>query len=226
MVPHYFFQRQNQQKRPIMRRAIDILFSAAALVLLAPFLVLLAIAIRMDSRGNPIYFGRRVGLAGREFRIWKFRTMLDGAEHMGAAITNRNDPRVTRLGRLLRQTKIDELPQFVNVLLGDMTLVGPRPEAPAMVAEYSPEQMAVLQVRPGITGYGQLQAGDEEEQIPEGAGADAYYRRYILKQKVEQDLKYLKARTFWSDLRIVLATAGIVFRTKRRTKTSDQSQAA
>ena len=199
-----------------MRRTIDIIVSAVALLVLAPLLVIVAAAVSLDSTGNPVYRGWRVGAGGKHFRMWKFRTMVQNADRLGAAVTNSNDPRITRIGRLLRRSKIDELPQFVNVLLGDMTLVGPRPEAPVFVAAYTSDQKAVLQVRPGITGYAQLQAGHEEEQIPAGSGADDYYTRHLLACKIQQDLDYLKTRTFWSDLQIAFSTAGLLLRALRK----------
>lgn len=195
-----------------MRRLLDILVSTAALVLLAPLLLIIAVAIRIDSPGNPIYLGWRVGANGRHFRMWKFRTMVEGAARLGAIITNRKDPRITRLGRVLRRAKVDELPQFVNVLRGDMTLVGPRPEAPEIVAVYTPAQRAVLCVKPGITGCVQVEGSEEETQIPEGSHAEEYYVQQLMESKIRRDLEYLQNRDFWSDAQIVLATAGIVLR--------------
>jgi lipopolysaccharide/colanic/teichoic acid biosynthesis glycosyltransferase len=194
-----------------MRRIIDIVVSLVALALLSPLLLAVAIAVVLDSPGKPIYLAARVGRHGRQFRMWKFRTMIAGAAAMGS-ITGRNDPRVTRLGRLLRKTKVDELPQFINVLLGDMTLVGPRPETPDMVALYTPSQRAVLAVKPGITGRVQLDVGDESESIPEGVRADEYYVHHLLDQKIWLDLEYLKRRTPLGDIRILLNTAVFVLR--------------
>jgi lipopolysaccharide/colanic/teichoic acid biosynthesis glycosyltransferase len=198
-----------------MRRLIDIAVAASVLILLAPLLLAIALAIRIDSRGNPIYLARRVGANGRQFRMWKFRTMVEGAAQLGAAITNRHDPRITRLGRVLRRTKLDELPQFINVLLGHMTLVGPRPEAPEIVAAYTSAQHAVLGAKPGITGCVQVQESAEEEQIPEGSRAEEYYVYHLMEGKIRRDLDYLRIRNFWSDTRIVLATAGLLLRPLR-----------
>ena len=138
--------------------------------------------------------------------------MVAGAEKLGPPITGRNDPRITTIGRFLRKTKLDELPQFINVLLGDMTLVGPRPEAPDMVALYTPTQRAVLAVKPGVTGRVQLDSGEESEAIPEDARADEYYVQHLMDRKLHSDLEYLRVRTPLSDLRILLETAGSVFR--------------
>lgn len=192
-----------------MRRIVDILVALMALVLLSPVLVLIGLVVIIDSPGSPIYRGWRVGKGGRLFRIWKYRTMVNRA---GAPITGRNDPRVTRLGGVLRRVKLDELPQFVNVLRGDMTLVGPRPEAPDMVARYTVRQRAVLRVRPGITGCVQLAWRSEESAIPEDVPADVYYIRHLMDRKLRHDLEYLDTRTPWSDARILFATAGVVLR--------------
>jgi lipopolysaccharide/colanic/teichoic acid biosynthesis glycosyltransferase len=194
-----------------MRRAADIAAAIVALVLLSPLLALAALAVTVDSPGGPFYRGWRAGKDGKRFRMWKFRTMTSGAAKMGA-ITGPNDARVTRVGRLLRKTKVDELPQFLNVLTGEMTLVGPRPEAPEIVERYTPEQRAVLAVKPGVTGRVQLESGEESESIPEGVHPDEYYLQHMLARKLRRDLDYLNVRTPLSDARIVLETATFVLR--------------
>jgi lipopolysaccharide/colanic/teichoic acid biosynthesis glycosyltransferase len=194
-----------------MRRAIDIAVSAFGLLVLAPVLLAAAVAVVIDSRGGPFYGGWRVGRKGIHFRMWKFRTMAAGSDRHGS-ITGRADPRVTRVGAALRRTKLDELPQFWNVLAGDMTLVGPRPEAPAIVELYAPWQRAVLNVKPGVTGRVQLEECRESDSIPAGAGAEDYYMRHLLAGKVQRDLDYLKNQTFRSDLRIVMETVVFVLR--------------
>lgn len=148
--------------------------------------------------------------------MWKFRTMIVDAERAGPAITGQEDPRVTRVGRILRRTKLDELPQFLNVLAGDMTLVGPRPEAPEFVALYTPAQRAVLAVKPGVTGRVQLESGEESDSIPKGISADEFYRRHLMDRKLHRDLEYLNTRTAWSDTMIVLETAALMVRAFRR----------
>jgi lipopolysaccharide/colanic/teichoic acid biosynthesis glycosyltransferase len=169
------------------------------------------LAVFISSPGSPFYGGWRAGRDGRNFRMWKFRTMIAGAAKMGP-ITGKNDARVTPLGRILRKTKLDELPQFFNLLLGDMTLVGPRPESPEIVALYTPSQRAVLAVKPGLTGKVQLVTGDESETIPEGVPAYDYYLAHLMDRKLRMDLDYLRGRTVFTDVKIVLATAGLVFR--------------
>jgi lipopolysaccharide/colanic/teichoic acid biosynthesis glycosyltransferase len=193
------------------RRLVDILASALVLGALAPFLALVALVIVLDSPGSPFYGGRRCGLRGRLFRMWKFRTMVSDAATPGPVITGNRDPRITRLGRFLRLAKIDELPQLINVLAGDMTLVGPRPETPSMVALYTAEQRRVLEVKPGVTGRVQL-AGEESEEIPAGAEPEQYYVAHLMQRKLRSDLEYLATRSPWSDARIVFSTVGYVFK--------------
>ncbi len=196
----------------MMTRVVDLILAAAALVVLSPVLLFIAVAIVLDSKGGPLYLAPRVGKGGAEFRMLKFRTMVPGAARLGSAITGRNDRRVTRLGRFLRRTKLDELPQLANVFLGHMTFVGPRPETPEIVAMYTPEQRAVLRVKPGLTGCAQLAAGCEEDQIPDGVDAGEYYVRHLLGAKLERDLEYVSTRTRSRDARIVFSTACYVLR--------------
>jgi lipopolysaccharide/colanic/teichoic acid biosynthesis glycosyltransferase len=197
----------------MLRRVTDIVVAALALVALSPLLVALALAVMLDSPGSPIYFARRAGQYGRPFRLLKFRTMVTNAESLGPAITGPKDRRVTRVGTLLRRAKLDELPQFINLLLGDITLVGPRPEAVDIVERYTERQRVVLQVKPGITGQVQLEESSEAEEIPPGVAADEYYVRHLMGSKIARDLEYVEARTLWTDARIVFDTAALVVRT-------------
>jgi lipopolysaccharide/colanic/teichoic acid biosynthesis glycosyltransferase len=194
-----------------MRRIIDLLFSLTILLLLSPLLAAIALAVVIDSRGPVFYAGWRCGKGGKPFRMLKFRTMVTGAERAGL-ITGRNDSRITRVGRVLRVTKLDELPQFFNLLFGHMTLVGPRPEVPEIVAQYNPQQRTVLTVKPGITGRVQLQAGEESESIPEGVEPQQYYFDHLMAPKLKIDQAYLRVRTPLSDARIVAQTAAYVLR--------------
>jgi len=196
-----------------MRRLIDIFTATIVLVLLAPVFLLVSLIVVIDSPGKPFYGGWRAGKDGRRFRMWKFRTMVANADRIGSAITTPNDRRITRVGSLLRKTKLDELPQFFNLLLGDLTLVGPRPEDPGIADRYTPEQKQVLEVKPGITGPTQLRfTVIESEQIPDGADAHQYYVEHILEQKLRLDLEYLKQRNFLSDLRVVSQTVLLMAR--------------
>jgi lipopolysaccharide/colanic/teichoic acid biosynthesis glycosyltransferase len=197
----------------MMRRAIDLLVAAIALPLAAPLCAVLALAIRLDSPGNPLYGGWRVGKDGRRFRMWKFRTMVAGADRVGPGITGKRDVRITRLGAVLRRTKLDELPQLINLWTGELTLVGPRAEVPDIVARFTPEQRTVLSVKPGITGPGQIfYTTDQADAIPEGVAADDYYVAHLLGPKLAIDIDYIRTRTVGSDLKMVGATFGLMLR--------------
>ncbi len=173
-----------------MKRTFDILLSSISLIALLPFFILMSAAIRLGSPGSPIFKHARVGLQGKKFLMWKFRTMVTNAHKSGPALTQHDDMRITRIGRLLRRTSLDELPQIVNVLKGDMSIVGPRPEIPAIVETYTSEQRLALRVRPGITGLSQINGRDD---LP-------------IERKVQYDLAYVKNPSMLFDLKIILQT--------------------
>jgi lipopolysaccharide/colanic/teichoic acid biosynthesis glycosyltransferase len=159
----------------VLRRAIDIVVSATALAFASPILVVAAVAIRVESRGPIIYRQRRSGLDGHEFDVLKLRTMVDGAEHKGAGLAiNENDSRITRVGAFLRRTSLDELPNLLNVLRGEMSLIGPRPTLPVQVAQYTERQRGRLAIKPGITGWAQVN-GRATLPWPERIELDLYY---------------------------------------------------
>jgi lipopolysaccharide/colanic/teichoic acid biosynthesis glycosyltransferase len=187
-----------------MKRLLDIVVAVAGLLLLLPFLVLVALLVKIDSSG-PVFFRQgRIGLNGRSFRIFKFRTMVDGAYKMGSRLTTKRDPRVTSVGQILRWFKIDELPQLFNVLIGDMSLIGPRPEDPHFVKFYTEAQRRVLSVRPGMVGPSQILGRDELESYPEGLkDTEAYYVRHILPDKLGRDLEYVEKASLWLDLSLL-----------------------
>lgn len=187
------------------RRIVDVTGAMAGLAVLSPLLLILSVLIRLDSPGTVLHRSTRVGLEGRPFTLYKFRSMVVGAALRGPAITADQDARVTRIGRMLRRTKLDELPQLVNVLLGDMSLVGPRPEDPRYVALYTPQQRAVLGARPGITSPASLRYRDEEALLT-GEEWEDIYVGCILPAKLAIDLDYLGRRTVWSDLGVILVT--------------------
>lgn len=198
---------------PMIQRLVDILVASLLLVLLIPIFALVSVIIVIGSPGNPFYGGWRIGKDGVRFRMWKFRTMVVGADRLGGSIAANFDLRITRVGRFLRASKIDELPQFVNLLLGDLTLVGPRPEDPAIVEHYTVEQRQTLRVKPGITGPGQIYyTTDQAGSIPEGVSADQYYLEHLLDKKLRMDLDYLKLRTPLSDCRVVWQTIVLMAR--------------
>ena len=200
--------------RPIMwiKRAFDIAFSATVLLLLAPLLAVIALWVRRDSPGPVIYQQERVGRYGQLFRIYKFRTMRVGADAAGPQITVGADARITRAGQFLRRTKLDELPQFANVLCGDMSVVGPRPEVPKYVALYPTEVAAqVLSVRPGITDLASLAYRDESEVLARSSDPERAYVQEILPAKLQYACQYVRERSLWLDLRIISRTAAAVF---------------
>lgn len=189
-----------------MKRTFDVAVASAGLVITSPFLLAAAVAVKLSSPGPIFYRGVRVGRGGRTFHILKLRTMRVGADAQGPALTSAGDPRVTRVGRLLRRTKLDEMPQLVNVIRGDMSLVGPRPEHPDFVKHYSEEQRQVLTVRPGITGPSSLAYMREEEMLT-GGDPVAQYVSTIMPRKLALDLDYIRTSTFGGDLRILWSTA-------------------
>jgi len=199
-----------------VKRTFDLTAAFAALVVLAPLLGVISILIRLMS-GPPILFRQvRVGKDGRPFRILKFRTMRP--EVTGLPITGSGDGRITPIGRLLRKSKLDELPQLLNVLIGDMSVVGPRPELPRYVALYTPERRQVLEVRPGLTDDATLQFRDEERllgQIPQESREQHYLDR-ILPRKLDLNLRYIERAGFLRDLSIIIKTARAIGTRGRR----------
>lgn len=191
-------------------RLLDIGAAALGLALLSPLFLLVGLWIKLDSPGPVFYRAARVGRNGAPFRLYKFRSMVAGADRQGPGITATGDARVTRVGRFLRSTKLDELPQLINVLKGEMSLVGPRPEDPRYVALYTPEQCCVLAVRPGITSAASL-AFRHEEQLLAGEDWETLYREQVLPAKLAIDLAYLERRTAFSDLRLVFRTIAAIF---------------
>lgn len=188
------------------KRAVDVIGAGVGLVLLAPLFLLLALLIRAED-GGPVFFRQeRIGYRGRRFRIWKFRTMVPDAESRGLPLTGWRDPRVTRIGSWLRQLKLDELPQLLNVLVGDMSLVGPRPEVPRYVAAYTPAQRRVLELVPGITDEASLRYVDESTMFATAADPERRYVTEILPDKIRLNLWYAERATVWTDCRLILAT--------------------
>ncbi len=186
------------------KRMLDIVVAAVGLLVLAPLMIVIAILIVLDSPGGVFFKGKRVGQYGKIFYLYKFRSMVADAPSRGASITSKGDPRVTRIGRVLRKTKLDELPNLINVLKGEMSLVGPRPEAPDWVARYTEQQRAVLNVKPGITGLAQIKYRNEEELLSAGDLETTYLR--IMNDKLAIDLDYVAHRSLGLDLRILWET--------------------
>ena len=193
------------------KRLFDLLGAAVALLLLAPLLLVLALVIRLDSPGPVFFRQERVGRHGRPFRIHKFRTMVADAPQRGLAITVGADPRITRCGAWLRRTRLDELPQFIDVLQGHMSLVGPRPEVPRYVQHYPPGlRERALAVRPGITDPSSLAFIDEAELLARAADPEREYIDHILPRKLQAAADYAERATLWTDLRVIARTLRVL----------------
>ena len=185
-----------------MKRTFDVVAASLGLAMTSPLILAAAVAVKLESNGPAFYSGTRVGRNGRLFRIHKLRTMRVDAGSSGPAVTAADDVRVTALGRWLRRTKADELPQLLNVVKGEMSLVGPRPEHPDYVRHYTSEQRRLLAVRPGMTGPTALAYLDEEEAL-RGGDAEAVYVREVMPRKLAADLEYIEKATFAGDLKIL-----------------------
>ncbi|MBL8001721.1 MAG: sugar transferase [Flavobacteriales bacterium] len=195
-----------------IKRAFDIVFAFVALVILSPLLLVFTLAVAFSSPGGAFFRQVRVGRNGREFRLLKFRSMRPGSEAKGQLTIGGRDPRITPVGYFLRRTKLDELPQLWNVLVGDMSIVGPRPEVPRYVALYTPEQRRVLSVRPGITGMASLDYVDENDLLAKAADPERTYIEQVMPAKLALDLRYVRERSMALDLRIIAATLKLIFR--------------
>jgi lipopolysaccharide/colanic/teichoic acid biosynthesis glycosyltransferase len=191
-----------------VKRGFDFAVALAALVLTSPIVAVAVLAVKLESPGPAFYNGPRVGKGGREFRIHKLRSMRAGG---GPGVTAADDHRITRVGRFLRRSKIDELPQLLNVVKGEMSLVGPRPEDPRYVEHYSPEQRRLLTVRPGITGPASLAYIDEEDRL-RGGSAEERYVESVMPEKLRLELAYLDRATVATDCEILVKTAGAIVR--------------
>lgn len=190
----------------MLKRVFDILSSAAGIAVSFPVLIIIGILIKVDSAGPVFFAQKRIGKDFKPFTLYKFRTMVADAEKKGLLITSGNDSRVTAVGRLLRNTKLDELPQLFNVLKGDMSFVGPRPEVLKYVTMFKDEYRDVLTIKPGITDYASIEFRNEEEILRRYDDTEDGYVRDILPAKIELYKKYLKERGFLTDLKLVFLT--------------------
>lgn len=221
MLPRYFrsrgssgeAQRGHSVTSGFARRGLDVVAAGVAVLALAPLFVAIALAIRLESSGPVLFRQIRVGKDEVPFRILKFRTMVVDAEKIGPKISGSKDPRVTRVGAILRATKMDELPQLWNVLAGEMTLVGPRAEVPEMIRHYTPEERELLKVKPGLTGPGQIHfTTDQATELDGIEDVEAHYVRHHLHPKAAIDLDYLRRRSLWTDLGVIVRTLGVLLR--------------
>jgi len=196
----------------VIKRLFDVLVAVAGLLVLSPLFALVALAIKLTSRGPVFFRQERVGRNFRPFRIYKFRTMVVDAPRLGGQITAGRDPRITSIGHLLRKTKLDELPQLLNVLSGEMSLVGPRPEVPKYVEMFRPQFAEVLSVRPGITDLASVKYRDENEILGQADDPEAAYVNQVLPDKLALATEYVRRASFWFDVRLIFATFWKVLR--------------
>ncbi len=196
----------------MLKRTFDFLASLFGLLLLSPVILCIAVWVKCDSKGPIFYRQVRVGKDGREFKLLKFRSMRMGADRAGLLTLGDRDPRITRSGFWLRKTKLDELPQLFNVLVGEMSLVGPRPEVPKYVALYTPEQREVLSVRPGITDVASVEMRDEAELMAQQSDPESYYVNVQMPLKIELAKKYIAQQSLLSDLKLIVRTIGVMFK--------------
>lgn len=193
-----------------MKRLFDILASGLGLIVLSPVFLILAIWIKCDSDGPVFYRQVRVGRWNKDFRIFKFRSMRVGADKGSLVTIGGRDPRITRSGYFIRKFKFDELPQLINVLVGDMSLVGPRPEVRHYVDYYTPEQMHVLDVRPGITDPASIKFRNENELMEKAEDPEKYYIEVIMQEKIKLYLEYVEKHNFWYDLGLIFKTFWVI----------------
>jgi lipopolysaccharide/colanic/teichoic acid biosynthesis glycosyltransferase len=188
----------------LAKAVFDRTVSAIALIILAPLLLVIAVSVKATSRGPVLYRQVRIGMDARPFTLLKFRSMVPGADQLAGNVTPRGDPRVTPVGRMLRRWYLDEFPQLVNVLRGDMSLVGPRPETPEFVAELLPDEVGVLDVKPGLVGASTLAFMDEADLLAESDDPLSYYRMTLLHLRARCDLEYLARRSFRADIAVLI----------------------
>ena len=193
-----------------MKRIFDVTASGLGLLLLSPLFLIVAIWIRLDSPGPVFYRQTRVGRYNKDFRLLKFRSMRIGSDKKGLITVGGRDPRVTRSGYWIRKYKLDELPQLINVFKGDMSLVGPRPEVRKYVDLYTPEQLHVLDVRPGITDMASIRYRNENELLEQAADPEQFYRDTVMQDKLRINLEYVSDHSFFKDIKIILMTFNAV----------------
>lgn len=196
----------------MFKRLFDIIFSLAGLIFLLPVLLYVAIRIKSDSKGTIFYKGTRAGKNAKPFKMWKFRTMFEDAHLMpGGPSSGDDDPRITNYGKHLRKSKLNEIPQLINVLKGEMSFVGPRPEVPSEVELYTKEERQLLTVRPGVTDYASIEFHNEGEILSGSPDPHQTYREKIRPGKIKLGLEYVNNHSFWIDLKILFKTFSTLF---------------
>ena len=189
-----------------MKRCVDLFFSILGMIVCLPLLLLFAFMIKLDSKGHVFYKQVRVGKGNRDFKILKFRTMKENSDSKGLLTIGTSDDRITNIGRFMRKYKIDELPQLINVIQGDMSIVGPRPEVRKYVDLYTKEQKRVLTVRPGLTDFASIRYLNENELLAQSKNPEKQYIEYIMPDKLKLNLDYIDQQSCWLDLKIIWQT--------------------
>ena len=197
------------------KRAFDLFWATVGLLMVWPLFLVVAVLIKLDDRGPVFFRQRRLGLLGKPFRMWKFRTMVVDAERCGSALTVGGDPRITRIGHWLRRTKFDELPQLFNVWRGEMSLVGPRPEVQKYVDLYSDDQRRVLALRPGITDLASVKYRNESAILADAQDPERTYIEKVMPEKIMINLEYASRASVWGDFCVILRTLGLWPRSDR-----------
>ena len=203
---------ERKQIHFFLKRIFDVVFSLLGLLVSSILMVIIAILIKLDSPGPVIYSQWRVGKNGRLFKLYKFRTMVKDADKIGGTVTTANDPRITRIGKILRKFKLDELPQLWNVLKGDMSFVGPRPDVPGFADKLKGKDRIILSVRPGITGPATLRFRNEEELLRQQENPEEYNLKVIWPEKVRLNREYVENYSFWKDIMYILLTIKEIFK--------------
>jgi len=206
----------------VIKRVFDIFFSLIGLIIFSPLFFLIAYLIKREDGGPVFYRGVRIGQFGKPFRIYKFRTMVVDAEKIGGPSTADDDPRITKIGKFIRKYKLDELPQLINVLKGEMSIVGPRPEVPFYVNMFTEEEKKILNVKPGITDWASLWNPDEGAILAGSSDPEKTYMEKIRPIKLKLQLKYVEERSFLTDLKIIFLTVLTVLTKKRYVKFEDE----
>ncbi len=194
----------------MVKRIFDVLASTIGLIILSPLFLLISLAIKLESKGKIFYLQKRVGLNGREFKLIKFRSMYENSDKKGL-LTIGDDNRITKVGKFLRKYKLDELPQLINVIKGEMSIVGPRPEVRKYVEQYTEEQKKVLSVKPGITEFASIEYRNENELLAKSKNPEKTYIEKIMPQKLNLNLKYVRERGMITDLKIIFLTLKKIF---------------
>lgn len=215
MRPYYDSLRK-KKFRLLIKRMFDLTVSLSLLLLLTPLMIVIAVLIATDSKGGVFYRQERVTQYGKKFKICKFRTMAAGSDQVGTQVTLQNDPRITRIGAKIRRYRLDEIPQLFNIVCGDMTLVGTRPECAAYVKYYTQEMLATLLLPAGVTSKASIKFKDEEKLLVQGKDADQIYVKKILPQKMKYNLESLKNFGLLKDVKILIQTVAAVLKKEEK----------